>query len=59
MGRSGSEECDFLGGSSGMEGLCARLRERDTANEGIIHHTALLRRALAWKEYGRMLGCSQ
>ena len=27
MGRSGSEECNLLGGSSGMDGLCTRLHK--------------------------------
>ena len=27
MGHSGSKECNFLGGSSGVEGLCTRIRE--------------------------------
>ena len=48
MGHSGSEECNFLGGSSSVEGLCTRLRKRDIANEHIELHTALLRQALVW-----------
>ena len=35
MGRSGSEDCNFLGGSSSVDGLCTRLCKRDTANERI------------------------
>ena len=37
-----------MGGNSGVEGFCTRLHEQDTANEGIVHYTSLLRWALDW-----------
>ena len=56
MGRSGNEEGNFLGGSSSVEGLCARLREQDTANDCTLYCVA---KASIRMEYRCRLGCSQ